>query len=160
MGMLQRPELILSRCLQSKQDRKVETEITKHLIRSWWNQGPTGVGSAISETQRPYLFRGTSKSPIKSQERWEAKTLQRILGTSIPAKSKLKTDLRCFPWCLRRLGADSIADVSLLLMPILTYSTFMEDIGLSLMRPKRAKQLNIQLKKKKKQMPYLYYILL
>ena len=29
------------------------------------------------------------------------------------------------------------------------------------MRPKRAKQLNIQLKKKKKeQMPYLYYILL
>ena len=42
------------------------------------------------------------------------------------------------------------ADVSLLSMSILTYSTFMEDIGLSLMRPKRTKQLNIQLKKKKK----------
>ena len=27
-------ELILSRCLQSKQDQKVETEISKHLIRS------------------------------------------------------------------------------------------------------------------------------
>ena len=98
-------ELILSRCLQSKQDQKVETEISKHLIRSWWNQGPR-VGSAISETQRPYLFRGTSKSPIKSQERWEAKTLQRTLQHS--CKLKLKTDLRCFPWCLRgRLGGRS-----------------------------------------------------
>lgn len=53
-------ELILSRCLQSEQDQKVETEMTKHLIRSWWNQDPR-VGSAISETQRPCLFRGTSK---------------------------------------------------------------------------------------------------
>lgn len=69
-------ELILSRCLQSKQDQKVETEITKHLIRSWWNQGPR-VGSAISKTQRPCLFRETSKLPINSQGRWEAKTLQR-----------------------------------------------------------------------------------
>lgn len=69
-------ELILSRCLQSEQDQKVETEITKHLIRSWWNQGPR-VGSAISEIQRPHLFRRTSKPPINSQERWEAKTLQR-----------------------------------------------------------------------------------
>lgn len=39
-------ELILSRCAQSKPDQKVETGITKHLIRSWWNQGPR-VGLAI-----------------------------------------------------------------------------------------------------------------
>lgn len=58
-------ELILSRCLQSEQDQKVETEMTTHLIRSWWNQGPR-VGSARSETQRPCLFRGTSKPPINS----------------------------------------------------------------------------------------------
>ena len=42
------------------------------------------------------------------------------------------------------------ADVSLLSTLILTYSTCMEDIGLSLMRPKRTKQLNIQLRKKKR----------
>lgn len=87
-------ELILSRCLQSKQDQKVETEITKHLIRSWWNQG-LRVGSAISETQRPCLFRGTSKPPINSQERWEANTPQR---SQHPCKGKLETNLRCFPW--------------------------------------------------------------
>lgn len=63
-------KLIPSRCLKSEQDQKVDTEITKHLIRSWWNQGPR-VGSEISETQRPCLFRGTSKAPINAQERWE-----------------------------------------------------------------------------------------
>lgn len=91
-------ELILSRCLQSKQDQKVETEITKHLIRSWWNHG-LRVGSAISETQRPCLFRGTSKPPINSQQRWEANTLQRSWH---PCKGKLETNLRCFPWRFRR----------------------------------------------------------
>lgn len=86
-------ELILSRCLQSKQDQKVETEITKHLIRSWWNQGPR-VGSAISETETLFVQRNF-KAPYKLPRKVRGKST-----TENPAF--LQSQLEMLPLVLKK----------------------------------------------------------